>query len=64
MLRCITFISYAELIIDKNINKIRVKVMYFSDNLNIMKSEDGFVTNVITTPGNTYDGDILAPVLL
>jgi len=30
---------------------------------NIMKSEDGFVTNVITTPGNTYDGDILAPLV-
>ena len=33
MLRYITFISYAELIIDKNINKIRVNVVYFSDNL-------------------------------
>ena len=26
---------------------------------NVMKSEDGFVTNIETTPGNTYDGDIL-----
>ena len=28
-----------------------------------MKSEDGFVTNIITTPGNTYDGDILLPLV-
>jgi IS5 family transposase len=30
---------------------------------NIMKSEDGFVTNVIATPGNTYDGNILLPLV-
>jgi transposase len=30
---------------------------------NVMKSEDGFVTNIITTPGNTYDGDILVPLV-
>ncbi len=30
---------------------------------NVMKSEDGFVTNIIGTPGNTYDGDILVPLL-
>lgn len=30
---------------------------------NSMKSEDGFVTNIITTPGNTYDGDILLPLV-
>ncbi len=30
---------------------------------NVMKSEDGFVTNVITTPGNTYDGDLLVPLV-
>ena len=28
-----------------------------------MKSEDGFVTNIETTPGNTYDGDILLPLV-
>jgi transposase len=28
-----------------------------------MKSEDGFVTNVIATPGNTYDGNILLPLV-
>jgi IS5 family transposase len=26
---------------------------------NVVKSEDGFVTNIETTPGNTYDGDAL-----
>ncbi len=30
---------------------------------NVMKSKDGFVTNIITTPGNTYDGDILVPLV-
>src|SRR5659263_74670 len=30
---------------------------------NIMKSDDGFVTNIIVTPGNTYDGDILLPLV-
>jgi len=30
---------------------------------NIMKSNDGFVTNIIATPGNTYDGDILLPLV-
>ncbi len=30
---------------------------------NVMKSEDGFVTNIITTSGNTYDGDILVPLV-
>ena len=30
---------------------------------NSMKSEDGFLTNIITTPGNTYDGDILLPLV-
>jgi len=30
---------------------------------NSMKSEDGFVTNIITTPGNTCDGDILLPLV-
>lgn len=30
---------------------------------NSMKSEDGFVTNIIATPGNTYDGDILLPLV-
>ena len=30
---------------------------------NINKSKDGFVTNVIITPGNTYDGDILLPLV-
>jgi len=30
---------------------------------NIMKSDDGFVTNIIATPGNTYDGDILLPLV-
>ena len=26
---------------------------------NITKSDDGFVTNIIGTAGNTYDGDVL-----
>ncbi len=30
---------------------------------NIMKSEDGFVTNIIGTGGNTYDGNILEPLV-
>jgi transposase len=30
---------------------------------NVMKSEDGFVTNIETTPGNTYDGDVLLPLV-
>ncbi|MBU4373869.1 MAG: hypothetical protein KJ714_05385 [Euryarchaeota archaeon] len=30
---------------------------------NVMKSEDGFVTNIITTSGNTYDSDILVPLV-
>lgn len=30
---------------------------------NVMKSEDGFVTNTRATPGNTYDGDILVPLV-
>jgi IS5 family transposase len=30
---------------------------------NVMKSEDGFVTNINGTPGNTYDGDILVPLV-
>lgn len=30
---------------------------------NIMKSDDGFVTNVIGTGGNTYDGNILVPLV-
>lgn len=30
---------------------------------NIMKSEDGFVTNIIGTGGNTYDGNILVPLV-
>jgi len=30
---------------------------------NIMKSDDGFVTNIIGTPGNTYDGDVLLPLV-
>ena len=30
---------------------------------NVMKSEDGFVTNIIASPGNTYDGDILVPLV-
>jgi transposase len=30
---------------------------------NIMKSEDGFLTNIIGTSGNTYDGDILVPLV-
>jgi len=30
---------------------------------NIMKSDDGFVTNIIGTGGNTYDGNILMPLV-
>jgi transposase len=30
---------------------------------NMMKSDDGFVTNIRVTPGNTYDGDILLPLV-
>ena len=30
---------------------------------NIMKSDDGFVTNIIGTAGNTYDGNILVPLV-
>jgi len=30
---------------------------------NTMKSEDGFVTNIIGTGGNTYDGNILVPLV-
>jgi len=30
---------------------------------NVEKSKDGFVTNIITTPGNSYDGDILLPLV-
>jgi transposase len=30
---------------------------------NIMKSDDGFVTNIIGTGGNTYDGNILVPLV-
>ncbi len=30
---------------------------------NVMKSKDGFVTNIIGSPGNTYDGDILVPLV-
>ncbi len=30
---------------------------------NIMKSDDGFVTNIIATGGNTYDGNILVPLV-
>lgn len=30
---------------------------------NIMKSEDGFVTNIVGTSGNTYDGNILVPLV-
>lgn len=30
---------------------------------NVMKSKDGFVTNTRVTPGNTYDGDILVPLV-
>jgi len=31
---------------------------------NIMKSDDGFVTNIIGTGGNTYDGNILVPLVI
>ncbi len=30
---------------------------------NVMKSEDGFVTNTRASPGNTYDGDVLLPLV-
>ena len=30
---------------------------------NIMESDDGFVTNINGSPGNTYDGNILVPVV-
>ena len=30
---------------------------------NVIKSKDGFVTNIKITPGNTYDGDILLPLI-
>lgn len=30
---------------------------------NVMKSQDGFVTNINGTSGNTYDGDILVPLV-
>jgi len=30
---------------------------------NIMKSEDGFVTNINGTAGNTYDGNLLVPLV-
>jgi IS5 family transposase len=30
---------------------------------NVEKSKDGFVTNIEITPGNTYDGDILLPLV-
>ena len=30
---------------------------------NIMKSDDGFVTNIIGTAGNTYDGNVLLPLV-
>jgi IS5 family transposase len=30
---------------------------------NMMKSDDGFVTNIIGTGGNTYDGNILVPLV-
>jgi len=30
---------------------------------NITKSDDGFVTNIIGTAGNTYDGDVLLPLV-
>ncbi len=30
---------------------------------NVMKSEDGFVTNTRATSGNTYDGDALVPLV-
>ncbi len=30
---------------------------------NTMMSEDGFVTNITVTPGNTYDGDVLEPLV-
>jgi IS5 family transposase len=30
---------------------------------NIMKSDDGFVTNIIGTAGNSYDGNVLVPLV-
>ncbi len=30
---------------------------------NIVKSDDGFVTNIIGTAGNTYDGNVLLPLV-
>ncbi len=30
---------------------------------NIIKSDDGFVTNIIGTAGNTYDGNVLLPLV-
>ncbi|HSQ85297.1 MAG TPA: IS1182 family transposase [Desulfobacterales bacterium] len=30
---------------------------------NIMRSDDGFVTNIIGTAGNTYDGNVLVPLV-
>jgi len=30
---------------------------------NIMKSDDGFVTNIIGTAGNSYDGNVLLPLV-
>ena len=30
---------------------------------NITKSDDGFVTNIIGTAGNTYDGNVLLPLV-
>ena len=30
---------------------------------NITKSDDGFVTNIIGTAGNTHDGDVLLPLV-
>ena len=40
-----------------------IKKTFTGYKANSMKSEDGFVTNIITTPGNTYDGDILLPLV-
>jgi len=37
----------------------RIKKTFTGYKANVMKSKDGFVTNIETTPGNTYDGDIL-----
>jgi transposase len=41
----------------------QIKKTFTGYKANVMKSEDGFVTNIITTPGNTYDGDILLPLV-